>query len=105
MEQFLIFQHNLPPEDSHKESHRDCTKSADTAALANFEGSALQENCSEELRDVFPTITICALYKQFEKHCFLSLATSPRCLAAGQLTSVEGLLACYSHCMVETHCE
>lgn len=50
MEQFLIFQINLPPEDSHKESHRDCTKFAAPTASASFEGSALNESCSEELR-------------------------------------------------------
>lgn len=33
MEQFLIFQLKLPPEDSHKQSHGDCTKSADTPAF------------------------------------------------------------------------
>lgn len=57
MEQFLIFQLNLPPEDSHKESHRECTKFADTTASANFEVWALKESCSEELRkDAFIAI-------------------------------------------------
>lgn len=41
MEQFLIFQLNLPPEDSHKQSHGDCTNSADTPAFANSESTAL----------------------------------------------------------------
>lgn len=50
MEQFLIFQLNLPSEDSHKETYRDCKKFADPTASANFEGSALKESCCEELR-------------------------------------------------------
>lgn len=63
MEQFLIFQLNLPPDDSHKETHRDHKKFADPSASANIEGSALKESCCEELRkDAFIAIkNLCSL--------------------------------------------
>jgi len=53
MEQFLIFQLNLPPEDSHMESHRDRIKLAATTSSANFEDSALKESCSDKLRHIY----------------------------------------------------